>query len=80
MATIILRVSSLKVVSDVSADQPTWLSLLKVEHRGKIYKQNNSEMNIFSEIHVTVLIQIGLGGVKKYIAKCNDHSGEPGVK
>jgi len=37
-------------------------------------------MNIFSEIHVTVLIQIGLRGVKKYIAKCNDHPGEPGVK
>ena len=37
-------------------------------------------MNIFSEIHVTVLIQIGLGGVKKYIEKCNDHPGEPGVK
>jgi hypothetical protein len=32
-------VSSLKVVSDVSADQPTWLSLLKVEHRGKINKK-----------------------------------------
>jgi hypothetical protein len=36
LAKIILRVSSLKIVSDVPADQPTWLPLLKVEHRGKI--------------------------------------------
>jgi hypothetical protein len=31
-------VSSLKILSDVPADQPTWLPLLKVEHRGKINK------------------------------------------
>jgi hypothetical protein len=28
--------SSLKIVSDVPADQRTWLPLLKVKHRGKI--------------------------------------------
>jgi hypothetical protein len=33
-------VSSLKIVSDVPADQPTWLSLLKVKHRGKINQKN----------------------------------------
>jgi hypothetical protein len=32
-------VSSLTNVSDVPADQPTWLTLLKVEHRGKINKK-----------------------------------------
>jgi hypothetical protein len=32
-------VSTLKFVSDVPVDQPTWLSLLKVEHTGKINKQ-----------------------------------------
>jgi len=32
-------VSSLKIVSDVPADQPTWLPLLKVEYRGKINKK-----------------------------------------
>ena len=36
LSTITLRVFSLKFVSDVPADQPTWLPLLKVEHRGKI--------------------------------------------
>ena len=40
VATIILRVSSLKFVCDVPADLPTWLPLLKVEHRGKINKKN----------------------------------------
>ena len=40
LPTIILRVSSLQIVSDVPADQPTWLPLLKVEHRGKINKKN----------------------------------------
>ena len=35
LATIILSMSSLKIVSDVPADQP----LLKVEHRGKINKK-----------------------------------------
>jgi hypothetical protein len=29
-----------KNVSDVPADQPTWLLLLKVEHRDKINKKN----------------------------------------
>ena len=38
LATITLRVSSLKIVSDVPADQR--LPLLKVEHRGKINKKN----------------------------------------
>jgi len=32
-------VSSLKIVSNVPADQSTWLPLLKVEHRGKINKK-----------------------------------------
>jgi len=32
-------VSSLKKNSDVPANQPTWLSLLKVEHKGKINKK-----------------------------------------
>jgi hypothetical protein len=32
-------VSSLKKNSDVPADQPTWLPLLKVEHMGKINKK-----------------------------------------
>jgi hypothetical protein len=32
-------VFSLKILSDVPADQPTWLLLLKVEHRGKINKK-----------------------------------------
>jgi hypothetical protein len=41
LATIILSVSSLKFVSDMPADQPPWLPLLKVEHRGKINKQNS---------------------------------------
>ena len=36
LTTIILRMSSLKIVSDVPADQRTWLQLLKVKHRGKI--------------------------------------------
>ena len=39
VTTIILRVSSLKFVSDVPADLPTWLPLLKVEHRDKINKK-----------------------------------------
>jgi len=29
-------VSHLKKISDVPADQPTWLPLLKVKYRGKI--------------------------------------------
>jgi hypothetical protein len=45
LATIILRVSSLKIISDVLADQPTWLPLLKVEHRGKINKKKSIMMN-----------------------------------
>jgi len=36
LGTIILSVSSLKFVSGVPADQPTWLPSLKVEHMGKI--------------------------------------------
>ena len=39
--TIIIRVSCLKNVSDVPSDEPTWLSLLKIEHRGKINKKFN---------------------------------------
>jgi hypothetical protein len=39
LTTIILRMSSLKIVSDVPADQRTWLPLLKVKHRGKINKK-----------------------------------------
>jgi hypothetical protein len=41
LATIILRVSSLRFVSDrydVPVDQPIWLPFLKVEHRDKINK------------------------------------------
>ena len=34
-------VSHLKIVTGVPADQPTWLPLLKVEHRGKINKKNS---------------------------------------
>ena len=43
LATIILRVSSLRFVSDrydVPVDQPIWLPFLKVEHRDKINKKN----------------------------------------
>jgi hypothetical protein len=32
-------VSSLTNVSDVPADQPTWLTVLNVGHRGKINKK-----------------------------------------
>ena len=39
LTTINLRVSSLKIVSDVPADQRTWLSLLKVEHGGNTNKK-----------------------------------------
>jgi hypothetical protein len=41
LATIILRVFRLKIVTGVPADQPTWLLLLKVEHRGKINKKKS---------------------------------------
>jgi hypothetical protein len=34
-------VSRLKIVTGVPADQPTWLPLLKVEHRGKINNKNS---------------------------------------
>jgi hypothetical protein len=47
--TIIMRVSSLKFVSGVLSDQPTWLSLLKVEHRGKI--NNKLEKKIFEKVY-----------------------------
>ena len=60
LATIILRVSSLKIVSDVPADQPTWLPLLKVEHRGKINKTNSIKKlckgAIASKLHWNVTI------------------------
>jgi hypothetical protein len=40
LATIILRVSTLKKNSDVPVDQPIWLPLIKVYHMGKINKKN----------------------------------------
>ena len=38
LATIILRVSTFKIISDVPTDQPTWPPLLKIEHRVKSTK------------------------------------------
>jgi hypothetical protein len=47
-------VFSLKILSDVPADQPTWLLLLKVEHRGPSLVQISSvvsEKKIFSKVY-----------------------------
>ena len=54
LTTIILRMSSLKIVSDVPADLRTWLPLLKVKHRGKINKKNPEKLcegAIASKLH-----------------------------
>ena len=49
LATIIIRVSSLKIVSGDPAKQPRWPPWLKIEHRGKMqFLAYNSKTKAFT--------------------------------